>query len=56
MFGAAAILVYRTNGRVGVVALLKRSFDFKRVRAKIWYVPTILLMPGIMALSYAVMR
>ena len=56
MVGAAAILVYRENGWIGVAALLKRSFDFKRVPAKIWYVPTILLMPGIMVLSYIAMR
>ena len=36
--------------------LLKRSFDFKRVKSKIWYVPLILLMPCIMLLSYIVMR
>lgn len=54
--GAAAILVYREHGRAGVAALLKRSFDFKRVRAKLWYGPTLLLMPGIMALSYGAMR
>ncbi|MEP7188044.1 MAG: CPBP family intramembrane glutamate endopeptidase, partial [Roseiflexaceae bacterium] len=54
--GAASILVYRENGLAGVVALLKRSFDFKQVRAKIWYVPSILLMPCIMALSYVAMR
>ncbi|MEP7189989.1 MAG: type II CAAX endopeptidase family protein [Roseiflexaceae bacterium] len=54
--GAAAILVYREHGWASVVALLQRSFDFRRVSAKIWYVPSILLMPGIMALSYGVMR
>jgi len=53
---AAAILVYHENGFASVVALLKRTFDFKRVTAKIWYVPTLLLMPGIMATSYIVMR
>ncbi len=56
MVGAAAILVYRENSWVGVVTLLKRSFDFKRVRAKIWYLPTILLMPCIMVLSYITIR
>ena len=56
MVGAAAILVYRENGRAGVTELLKRSFDFKRVKAKIWYVPIILLMPCIMVLSYGAMR
>ena len=56
MVGAASILVYRANGRAGVAALLKRSFNFKRVSAKIWYVPTILLMPGIRVLSSVAMR
>ncbi|MBW4621698.1 MAG: hypothetical protein KME17_20330 [Cyanosarcina radialis HA8281-LM2] len=54
--GAASILVYRENGFAGIAELLKRSFDFKRVRAKIWYVPIILLMPCIMVLSYVLMR
>ena len=51
---AAAILVYRESrvgNFAGVIALLKRSFDFRRISAKIWYVPIILLMPGLAALS-----
>lgn len=56
MVGAASILVYRESGLTGVTELLKRSFDFKRIKAKIWYVPTILLMPAIMTLSFIVMR
>jgi membrane protease YdiL (CAAX protease family) len=39
-----------------VVELLKRAFDYRRIRAKVWYVPTVLLMPGIAALGYGVMR
>jgi uncharacterized protein len=54
--GAASILVYRENGLIGVRALLERSFDFKRVTAKIWYLPTILLMPCVMVASFIVMR
>jgi membrane protease YdiL (CAAX protease family) len=53
---AASILVYRENGRAGVLELLKRSFDFRRVRDKIWYLPTILLMPAIMGMSYVALR
>ena len=53
--GAASILVYGEDGFTGVLGLLKRSFDFRRVRAKIWYVPTILLMPCIMVVSYLVL-
>lgn len=56
MVGAASILVYRENGVSGVTELLKRSFDFKRVKAKIWYWQTFLLMPAIMTLSFIVMR
>lgn len=53
---AAAIFVYRENKSAGVKELLKRSFDFKRVKAKIWYGPIILLMPYIMVLSYGAIR
>ena len=56
MVGAASMLVYRENGWASVVWLLKRSFDYKRVKAKIWYLPTIFLMPSVMVLSYLVMR
>ena len=41
---AALILVYRENQADGVTELLARSFDFKRIRAKRWYAPILLLM------------
>lgn len=53
---AALILVGRDGGSAGVRMLLKRSFDYERIRAKAWYAPIILLMPGIMLVSYAVAR
>jgi membrane protease YdiL (CAAX protease family) len=53
---AAAILVYRERGSAGLSALLRRSLDFSRINAKIWYVPTVLLLPGIYAVTYALMR
>lgn len=53
---AASILVYRKDRIPGVAELLKRSFDFRRVRAKVWYIPAVLLMPGIAVLSYGLMR
>lgn len=56
MVGAASILVHRENGLPGVLALLKRSLDFKRVKAARWYLPTLLLMPCVMVLSYVVIR
>jgi CAAX protease family protein len=53
---AASILVYRQSKAAGVTRLLKRSFDCRRIRAKIWYVPIVLLMPGVMILTYGLMR
>ncbi|MGA7871454.1 MAG: CPBP family intramembrane glutamic endopeptidase [Candidatus Binatus sp.] len=53
---AALIFVYKENKTAGVTELLERSFDYKRIRAKVWYAPIILLMPGIYALSYGLMR
>ena len=44
---AALVLVYRENKAAGVIELLARSLDFKRIQAKRWYVPVLLLMPGI---------
>lgn len=52
---AALILVYRERQRAGVLELLKRSFDHRRIRPAIWYVPIFLLEPGILVLSYGVM-
>ena len=53
---AASILVYRENGTAGVARLLRRSFDYRRIRAKGWYVPILLLPPGMYVLTYGVMR
>ena len=53
---AAAILVYRDRGATGVIALLRRSFDYERIGAKVWYVPAILMLPGIYAATYGVMH
>ncbi len=52
---AAFILVYREEKLGGISRLLKRVFDLKRIRHKIWYVPIIFLMPLIILLSYGVM-
>ena len=53
---AAIIFVYRENKMTGVRELLKRSFDYKRMKAKIWYAPLILAMPIVAVLSYGVLR
>ena len=49
---AALILVYRENRTAGMNELLKKSFDYRRIRTKVWYAPIILLMPGVMAVAY----
>ena len=53
---AALILVYRENKTRGVTELLRRSFDFRRIKAKRWYVPVLLLMPGVSVVVYGLMR
>jgi len=53
---AALILVFGESRAAGVIALLERSFDYQRIEAKVWYAPTILLVPSVYALSYALMR
>lgn len=52
---AACILVSREEQPGGISRLLKRVFDLKRIRHKIWYVPIIFLNPLIYMLSYWVM-
>lgn len=53
---AASILLYREEGFGEVKNLLKRTFDYKRITKKIWYVPIIFLMPSIYVLTYVIMR
>ncbi len=53
---AACILVYRERKTAGVIELLKRSFDYRRIRTRIWYAPVLLFMPGVTALVYGLMR
>jgi CAAX protease family protein len=53
---AASILVYRENKTEGVKELLKKAFDYNRIKAKVWYAPIVLLMPGVMVLTYGLMR
>ncbi|GAA2208061.1 hypothetical protein GCM10009850_035190 [Nonomuraea monospora] len=53
---AAAILEHRRGGGAAVRALLRRSFDFRRVPATAWYVPVLLLYPAVVVASYFVLR
>jgi membrane protease YdiL (CAAX protease family) len=49
---AASILVYRRSGIRGVRALLQRSFDYRRIKARVWYAPILLFMPSVLILAY----
>ncbi len=53
---AALVLVQREGKAAGVTEFLKRSFDFRRIRARGWYVPMLLLMPAVSVSVYALMR
>jgi uncharacterized protein len=53
---AALTLVYREEKRGGIRRLLRRVFDHRKIRKKIWYGPIIFLMPILYLLTYGVMR
>jgi len=53
---AASILVYREERFSGVKNLWKRTFDYKRIKQKAWYIPIVFLMPFIYVLTYGIMR
>jgi hypothetical protein len=55
-FGAAITLAHRHGGIEGVKELLKRAVDYRKIKNKIWYVPSLFLAPAIYGLSYAIMR
>ena len=52
---AALILAYRQSRNAGFRALLKRSFDGARI-AMLWFLPIVLLMPGVTAVSFLALR
>src|SRR5512138_3557758 len=53
---AALILIYRDNGKAGLTALLKRTYDFRNIKSKIWYLPILLIYPSIGFLDYLIQR
>lgn len=53
---AAALLVYGEDRAAGVRALLRRSYDYRRIGAWRWYAPALLLMPAVTAAAYGLMR
>ena len=53
---AASILTLRKTGKTGLIKLLRRIFDFKRIERKRWYLVCIFLMPLIFLLSIALIN
>jgi membrane protease YdiL (CAAX protease family) len=53
---AALILVWREGGSGAAKRLLKRAFDYRRIKRKVWYVPILLLWPAMMVLQYGLMK
>jgi uncharacterized protein len=51
----ASIFLYRERGWDGVRGLWQNVFDFKRIRAKVWYIPIFVLMPATMLATYFLM-
>lgn len=49
---AALILTYRNGGWAATKSLLRRAFDFKRVRNKLWLAAALLTPPIIVALAW----
>jgi membrane protease YdiL (CAAX protease family) len=53
---AAVVLVRREKGSDAVKTLLKRAFDYKRIKRKAWYVPVLFIWPAVMVLQYGLMK
>ena len=52
---AALILTFNKNGRDSAKNLLGKAFDFKRIAKKIWYAPTLFLLPFVFFLALGLM-
>ena len=53
---AALILLGHVSGIGSALVLLGRALDPRRVRARVWYLPALLLMPLIIAVAFGVTR
>lgn len=52
---AAAILSFRRRGPKGMRELLQMSWDYRKIRSRVWYVPVLLLAPFLYLLAYVIM-
>jgi hypothetical protein len=53
---AVLILVYRRSGAEGVKAILRRCFDYARIKSRKWYLPIFFVWPFIIFVMYEVAR
>lgn len=53
---ASLILIGREKDSGGMVELLKKSFDYRKITSVWWYVPVLFLMPGVTVIAYIIMR
>ena len=53
---AALVLVHLNKKSAGTLALLRRSFDYKRIQDKRWLMPVLFLMPAVSLAVYGLMR
>lgn len=53
---AALILTYHERGWAGTIALLRRTYDFSRIKPRIWFLPMLLFYPSIGFINYWIMR
>lgn len=54
--GLAALILCAREGGGAAPALLKRSFDFRRIPSVAWYAPILLIAPVVAVLSWLAMR
>jgi membrane protease YdiL (CAAX protease family) len=53
---AAIILLYKESGKDGLAALFKRTYDVRKIKPKIWYLPILLIYPSYGFLNYWILR
>ena len=53
--GAGLIMASRDNGKGGMKELVKRGFDYMRIKKRIWYVPIFFLLPLIYATAFGIL-
>ena len=53
---AALVLVHLNKTSTGVLALLRRTYDFERIQDNRWLIPVLFLMPAVSLVVYGLMR